>query len=61
VHRARCEADVWIANIRAEAAVPGTLVVVVMSRSGSIALFPENIVGQSDAELQAYIAMRLAE
>lgn len=49
----------WLANVRAEAAEPGALIVTVTSKSGSVAIFPEDIVGKSDDELLAFIAARL--
>jgi hypothetical protein len=55
------DAAAWLANVRAEAAAPGALLVVVRDRSRSVAIFPEDIVGKSDDELQAFIAKRLTE
>jgi hypothetical protein len=52
---------VLLANVRAEAAAPGALLVVVRDRSRSVAIFPEDVVGKPDDELQAFIARRLAE
>lgn len=51
----------WLANVRAEAAAPGALLVVVRDRSRSVAIFPDQVVGKSDDELLAFIASRLAE
>lgn len=51
----------WLANVRAEAAGPGALLVVVRDGSRSVAIFPEDVVGKSDDELLAFIASRLAE
>lgn len=51
----------WIANIRAEAADPGAVIVTIVGKSGSVAISPEDIVGKSDEELLAFIAARLAE
>jgi hypothetical protein len=51
----------WLANVRAEAAAPGALFVVVRDHSRSVAIFPEDVVGKSDNELLAFIAQRLAE
>jgi hypothetical protein len=48
----------WLANVRAEAAAPGALIVTV---DGRVAIFPDEIVGKSDDELLAFIAGRLAE
>lgn len=50
-----------IAKIRAEAAEPGTLVVVVPGNAGSVAISPDEIVARSDDELLAFIAVRLGE
>jgi hypothetical protein len=55
------DAVAWLANVRAEAAAPGALLVVVRDRSRSVAIFHEDIVGKSDDELLAFIAERLAE
>jgi hypothetical protein len=55
------DAAARIAKVRAEATAPGALLVVVHDRSRSVAIFPEDIVGKSDDELQAFIAKRLAE
>jgi hypothetical protein len=51
----------WLANVRAEAAAPGALLVVVRDGSRSVAIFPDQVVGKSDDELLAFIASRLAE
>jgi hypothetical protein len=51
----------WLANVRAEAAAPGALLVVVRDGPRSIAIFPDQVVGKSDDELLAFIASRLAE
>lgn len=51
----------WLANVRAEAAAPGALPVVVRDGSRSVAIFPDQVVGKSDDELLAFIASRLAE
>jgi hypothetical protein len=50
-----------LANVRAEAAAPGALLVVVRDSSRSVAIFPDEIVGMSDDELLAFIDSRLAE
>jgi hypothetical protein len=50
----------WLANVRAELA-DGALLVTVSNDSGSVAIFPEDIVGKTDVELLAFIAGRLAE
>jgi hypothetical protein len=55
------EAASWLANVRAEAAAPGALFVIVRSKTASVAIPPEDIVGKSDDELLAFIAGRLAE
>jgi hypothetical protein len=49
----------WLANVRAEAAAPGALLVVVRDRSRSVAIFPEDIVGKPDDELAEFIVARL--
>jgi hypothetical protein len=54
------ETAAWLANVRAELAA-GALLVTVAGTSGSVAIFPEDIVGKSDNELLAFIARRLAE
>jgi hypothetical protein len=51
----------WLANVRADAAASGALVVVVRDKSRSVAIFPDQVVGKSDDELLAFIASRLAE
>jgi len=51
----------WLANVRAEAAAPGAILVIVRGPAGSVTFFPEDIVGKSDDELLAFIAGRLAE
>jgi hypothetical protein len=51
----------WLADIRGEAAAPRALVIVVKGPRGSVAIFPEDIVGKSDDELLAFIASRLDE
>lgn len=50
----------WLANVRAELAA-GALLVAVPAKTGTVAIFPEDIVGKSDNELLAFIASRLAE
>jgi hypothetical protein len=55
------ETVVWLANVRVEAAAPGALFVIVRSKTASVAIPPEDIVGKSDDELLAFIAGRLAE
>jgi hypothetical protein len=55
------ETAAWLANVRAEAAAPGALFVIVRSKTASVAIPPEDIVAKSDAELLAFIAGRLAE
>jgi hypothetical protein len=52
------ETAAWLANVRAEAAAPGALIVTV---DGRVAIFPEDIVALSDDELLAFIDSRLAE
>lgn len=51
----------WLANVRAEAAAPGALFVIVLGPAGPVAISPQDIVGKSDDELGAFIAARLAE
>jgi hypothetical protein len=55
------EATAWLANVRAEAAAPGAIFVIVRSKTASVAIPPEDIVGRSDDELLAFIARRLDE
>jgi hypothetical protein len=50
-----------VANVRAEAAAPGALLVTVRGPAGSVAIFPDEIVARSDDELLAFIDSRLAE
>ena len=49
----------WLANVRANAAPPGTSLVIVRGPAGSVAITPEEIVGRSDDELLAFIGSRL--
>lgn len=51
----------WLANVRAEAAAPGALFVILRGPTRRVAIHPEDIVGKSDDELLAFIAGRLAE
>jgi hypothetical protein len=55
------ETAAWLARVRANAAVPGTLIVTVCGPAGSVAIFPDEIVGRSDDELLAFICRRLSE
>lgn len=57
------EAAALLAGVRAQAADSRVFIVVIRrkTRGGSVAIFPEDIVGKSDDELQALIAARLAE
>lgn len=55
------EATAWLANVRAEAAAPGAVLVTVCGPTRKVAIFPEDIVAKSDDELLAFIAARLAE
>jgi hypothetical protein len=55
------ETAAWLANVRAEAAAPGALLVTVCGPAGSVAIFPDEIVARSDDELLAFIDSRLAE
>jgi hypothetical protein len=57
----RPETATWVANIRAEAADPSTVLVIVSGKTGRVAIFPDEIVGKSDDELLDFIAKRLAE
>jgi hypothetical protein len=57
----RPETVAWLANVRAEAEVPGTIVVVIGPPGRKVAIFPEDIVGKSDDELLAFIGRRLTE
>lgn len=50
----------WLANIRAEAEAPGAVLVIVPAKAGSIAIFPDEIIGKSDDELLAFLAARSA-
>jgi hypothetical protein len=45
----------WLASMRAEAEVPGTIIVC----AGRLRLLPDEIVGKSDDELFAYVSERL--
>ena len=52
----------WLDKLRTQAADPANLFVIIPRRSGgSVAIFPEDIVGKSDDELLAYVASRLAK
>jgi hypothetical protein len=55
------ETAAWLANVRAEAAAPGAVLVTVHGPAGSVAIFPDQVVGKSDNELLALIVARLAE
>lgn len=57
------ETGALLASVRAQAADPNVFIVVIRrkTRGGSVAIFPEDIVGKSDDELLAFIAARLAE
>ena len=55
------ETATGLVKIRAEAAEPGTLFVVVRSEKGAVALSPEDITERTDAQLAAFIASRLDE
>jgi hypothetical protein len=56
------ETAAWLANLRAQAADPGNLCVVVRRRAGgSVAIFPDEIVGKSDDELLVHVTARLTE
>jgi hypothetical protein len=47
--------------VRADAAPPGTVYVVISGPAGTVAVFPKDILDKSDDELLAYIAGRLSE
>lgn len=49
----------WLANVRAEAEAPGAFMVVIESSKGSVAIFPNEVVGKSDEELLAFVRERL--
>lgn len=51
----------WLATVRAEAAAPGSLIVIVRGPAGRVAIFPEDIVGKPDDELRAFLHARLTE
>ena len=51
----------WLANLRAEAAAPGAILVIVRGPARSVTFSPYEIVGKSDDELLAFIAGRLTE
>ena len=55
------DAAAWLANVRAEAAAPGALFVVIRGPHGPVAIDPHDIVGKSDDELQAFIAGRFED
>lgn len=54
------ETAAWLANLRAEAAAPGALLVAVEGNP-PVAIYPNDIVGKSDDELLAFVRERLAE
>lgn len=54
-------AAAWLAKLRADAAPPGTVFVIVSGPAGSVAIPAEDIVGKSDNELMAFMVRRLAE
>jgi hypothetical protein len=51
----RPDITAWLAKLRAEAEVPGTIIVC----AGRLRLLPEEIVGKSDDELLAFVSERL--
>jgi hypothetical protein len=57
------ETAALLAGVRAQAVDPNVFIVVIRrkTRGGSVAIFTEDIVGKSDAELLAFIAGRLEE
>ena len=54
------EIAAWLANLRAEAAAPGALLVAVEG-TPPLAIYPDDIVGKSDNELLAFVRARLDE
>jgi hypothetical protein len=57
----RAETAAWLATLRANAAAPGTTIVIVRGPAGSVAITPDEIVGKSDEELLAFIVGRLKD
>lgn len=55
------ETAAWLARVRANAAAPDIVFVTVRGPAGSVAIFPDEIVGKSDEELLAFIVRRLKE
>jgi len=55
----------WLANLRAEAAAPGSLMIpisgTVRGRPARAVIFQDEFVGKTDAELLALFRARLAE
>lgn len=51
----------WLANLRAELAAPGALLFSVPGKAGTVAIFPQDIVGKSDDELLAFVRERLEQ
>ena len=51
----------WLAKVRAEAEVPGTIVVQLGPPGRQVTISPDDIVGKADDELLSYIAKRLLE
>lgn len=54
----------WLANVRAEAAAPDCLTVIVTGtvrgQPRRVAIFPDDVVGKTDDELFAFVRARLA-
>ena len=55
------ETAACLANVRAEAAAPGALLVAVPGIAGTLPIYPQDIVGKSDDELLAFVRKRLAD
>ncbi|MEH6434294.1 hypothetical protein [Massilia sp. DD77] len=53
------ETAAWLADLRAEAAAPGALLVAVPGKAGTLPIYPNDIVGKSDDELLAYVRERV--
>jgi len=48
----------WLANVRAEAEVPGAFMIAIQSGKGRVVIFPDEVVGKSDEELLAFVRER---
>jgi hypothetical protein len=51
----------FLAALREWASDPGALIYTVRGKSGSIAIFPEDVTGRTDDELLAFVRERLNE